>query len=73
MDSDIFLVRLEVVEYQSLSPVLFDGNGYEALTGVVKVVGPRLCIFTRVRNRGVKVREFAIIFPLTLSCSGRAQ
>ena len=46
MDSDIFLVRLEVVEFQSLSPVLFDGNGYEALTGVVKVVGPRLCIFT---------------------------
>ena len=28
---------------------------------------------SRVRNRGVKVREFAIVFPFTLSSPGRAE
>ena len=30
-------------------------------------------LILRVRDRGVKVREFAILFPFTLSCPGRAE
>ena len=30
-------------------------------------------LILRVRDRGVKVREFAIVFPFTLSCPGRAE
>ena len=30
-------------------------------------------IIGRVRNQGAKVREFAIVFPFSLSCLGRAE